>query len=134
MSDSNDGAIPDDAGLLRRIHPDLVTPDKNLGRPRPMTGAFTDKEMSVDAEPILRQHGLDWSFSLRNWPGFSLARFRAGDARARGLRVVHDPCPEEQPDNPAHTLVIGATKATARHLASTCEWPVELSSQDSQQD
>jgi hypothetical protein len=66
MSDSNDGAIPDDAGLLRRIHPDLVTPDKNLGRPQPMTGAFTDKEMSVDAEPILRQHGLDLSFSLRN--------------------------------------------------------------------
>jgi hypothetical protein len=134
MADSNDGAIPDDAGLLRRIHPTQITDDQNLGRKRPMTGAFTDKEMSVDAEPILRQHGLDLSFSLRNWPGFSLARFRAGAARAKGLSVVHDPCPEDQPDNPAHTLVIGATESSARHLARTCEWPVEPSNQETQQD
>jgi hypothetical protein len=134
MSDTNDDAIPEDAGLLRRIHPTQITDDKNLGRKRPISGAFQDKEMSVDAEPILRQHGLDLSFSLRNWPDCSLARFRAGDARARGLQVVHDPCPQEQPDNPAHALVIGATGSTARHLARTCEWPVELSIQGSQQD
>jgi hypothetical protein len=133
MADIDDGSIPDDAGLLRRIHPDHVTDDKNLGRRRPISGAFMDKEMSVDAESILRQHGLDLSFSLRNWSGFSLARFRAGAARARGLSVVHDPCPEDQPDNPAHTLVIGATQATARHLARNCEWPVEPANQDTQQ-
>jgi hypothetical protein len=131
MADMDDGSIPNDAGLLRRIHPDHVIEDKNLGRRRPMSGAFTDKEMSVDAEPILRQHGLDLSFSLRNWPTFSLARFHAGDARAKGLSVVHDPCPDEQPDNPAHTLVIGTTEATARHFARTCDWPVDqLSAQD----
>src|SRR5215813_3222407 len=136
MAYNNNRTIPNDAGLLRRIHPDLVTPDKNLGRSRPMTGAFLgkDKELSVDAEPILRQHGLDLSFSLRNWPNFSLARFRAGDARAKGLRVVHDPCPEEQPDNPAHTLVIGATRSIAQALACACEWPVELSGQEPQRD
>jgi len=120
----DDGSIPDDAGLLRRVHPRLVTYDKNQGRWRPMKGAFLDKEMSVDAEPILRQHGLDLGFSLRNWQGqgFSLARFSAGAARGKGLRVVHDPCPDDQPDNPAHTLVIGTTEAIARQLAVTCEW------------
>jgi hypothetical protein len=122
MADIDDGSIPDDAGLLRRIPPQYVTHDKNRGRWRPISGAFKDKEMSVDAEPILRQHGLDLSFSLRNWRGFSLARFSAGAARARGLSVVHDPCPDDQPDNPAHTLVTGTTEAIARDLAVTCEW------------
>jgi hypothetical protein len=122
MADIDDGSIPDDAALLRRVHPKLVTHDKNLGRWRPMKGAFLGKELSVDAEPILRQHGLDPNFSLRNWPGFSLARFSAGAARARKLSVVHDPCPDDQPDNPAHTLVIGITEAIARDLAVTCEW------------
>src|SRR5215470_730761 len=97
--DVDDGSIPDDAGLLRRIPPDYVTHDKNLGRWRPISGAFMDKEMSVDAEPILHQHGLDLTFSLQNHQGFSLARFFAGEARKKGLSVVHKPLPE----NPAHT-------------------------------
>jgi len=63
-------AIADDAGLLRRIHPDQVIDDKNLGRVRPSSGAFRDRELSVDAEPILYKQGLDWRFSLRNRPAF----------------------------------------------------------------
>jgi hypothetical protein len=120
--ETDDGSIPDDAGLLRRVHPQLVFHDKNLGRLRPMKGAFLDKEMSVDAEPILHHHGLDLTFSLRNHPGFSLARFRAGEARAKGLSVVHKPKPDDQPDNPAHTIVTGTTEAIARHLAVACDW------------
>jgi len=119
------------AGLLRRIHPKHVTHDKNLGRWRPISGAFSDKEMSVDAEPILHQHGLDWTFSLRNYSGYSLARFRAGEARAKGLPVAHKPLP----DNPAHTHVIGATGAMARYFAVNCEWAhLELPSQDPRRD
>jgi hypothetical protein len=120
--DIDDGSISNDAGLLRRIHPKQVVHDKNLGKWRPVSGAFKDKEMSVDAEPILREHGLDSAFSLRNFPGFSLARFPAGEARGMGLAVVHKPRPDDQPDNPAHTLVIGATEANARHFASICVW------------
>jgi hypothetical protein len=114
--------IPDDGGLFRRIHPSQVICDKNLGRYRPASGAFKDKEMSVDAESILHANGLDWTFSLRNSPGFSLARFTAYEARANGLKVVHTPRPEEQPDNPAHTEVIGSTDATARRLVVVCTW------------
>ena len=129
--DTDDGSIPDDAGLLRRVHPDFVFHDKNRGRWRPMSGAFQDKEMSVDAELILHQHGLDLTFSLRNYSGYSLARFRAGEARAKGLPVVHKPLP----DNPAHTHVIGTTQAIARHLAVNCEWAhLKLPSQDLRRD
>jgi hypothetical protein len=122
MPDTDDRSIADDAGLLRRVHPGLVMYDKNQGRWRPMKGAFLDKEMSVDVEMIMQQHGLNLSFSLRNAPNFSLARFTAGAARAKGLSVVHDPCPSDQPDNPAHALVIGATESIARHFALICEW------------
>jgi hypothetical protein len=121
-ADDPDIAVADDAGLLRRVHPKQVVSDKNLGKCRPASGAFKDKEMSVDAEPILHANGLDWRFSLRNSPGFSLVRFPAREARAKGLRVVHRPRPSEQPDNPAHTEVLGTTEAIARHFALVCEW------------
>jgi hypothetical protein len=120
--DVDDGSISNDAGLLRRIHPRQVIHDKNRGAWRPMSGAFKDKEMSVDAEPILHQHGLSSMFSLRNSPGFSLVRFLAGEARALQLAVVHKPRPDDQPDNPAHTEVLGATDANARHFAAICAW------------
>jgi hypothetical protein len=118
----DDGSIPNDAGLLRRIHPRQVIHDKNLGAWRPVSGAFKDKEMSVDAEPVLHANGLGSMFSLRNSLGFSLARFSAGGPRSLGLAVVFDPRPDDQPDNPAHTLVLGATEANARYLATNCTW------------
>jgi hypothetical protein len=115
-------AIPDEERLLRRIHPTQVFCDKNLGRYRPISGAFKDREMSVDAESILEANGFDWKFSLRNWDGFSLVRFSAYEARAKGLEVVHKPRPDDQPDNPAHTEVHGSTESSARHLATACSW------------
>jgi hypothetical protein len=115
----DDGTIADDAGLLRRIHPKQVIEDKNLGRSRPASGAFKDKQMSVDAEPILHAYKLDWTFSLRNHPGFSLVRFPAREARAKGLQVVHDP----EPDNAAHTQVVGTKgRPVADHLARVSVW------------
>jgi hypothetical protein len=117
-----ENAIPNDTGLLRRIHPKQVVRDKILGRCRPASGAFKDKEMSVDAESILHAHGLDWRFSLRHFPGFSLVRFPAGEVRARGLKIVYMSRPPEQPDNPAHAHVIGTTEAVARDLAVLSTW------------
>src|SRR6476469_596318 len=100
-ADVDDGSIGDDADLLRRIRPDQIVDDKNVGARRPSSAAFKDPAMSVDAEPILRQHGLDQTFSLRNHAGYSLARFKAGVARGINLPVVHKP----ETDNPAHTEV-----------------------------
>jgi hypothetical protein len=101
--DVDDGSIADDADLLRRIRPDQIVDDKNLGSRRPSSAAFKDPALSVDAEPILQQHRLDWTFTLRGYQGYSLARFKAGAARAKGLPVVAKPLQ----DNPAHTEVHG---------------------------
>jgi hypothetical protein len=122
VDDPNIEVIPDDAGLLRRIHPKQLISDRNSGKYRPASGAFKDRELSVDAEPILLANGLDWHFSLRHWSVFSLVRFQAHEARAKGLQVVHKPRPPEQQDNPAHTEVTGTTESIARHLAIVCDW------------
>jgi hypothetical protein len=115
----DDGSILQEAGLLRRLHPKQVIPDKNTGKTRPSSAGFKDLNLSVDAEPILRAAGLDWRFTLQGHPGCSLVRFPAGSARERGLSVVPKPTPE----NPAHTEVIGKkTQSIAKHLSDVSEW------------
>ena len=115
----DDGSIADNDTLLRRIRPDQIVDDKNLGKLRPSSAAFKAGEMSVDAEQILNRQGLDWNFSLRNHSDYSLARFKAGDARAKNLAVVHKP----EQNNAAHTEVIGKkTQGAANHLVAACTW------------
>jgi hypothetical protein len=119
--DSEDGSIPDDAGLLRRIAPDpnQIIFDKNTGIWRPSSAAFRDHKMSVDVEPVLESNGLDWHFTLREHPGYSLVRFRAQSARQVGLAVVSRPVP----NNPAHAEVIGKKSGSIpRHLRESSEW------------
>lgn len=119
MADVDDGSILDSAGMLRRIRPDQVVDDKSMGQPRPSSAAFKNHEMSVDCEPILQRHGLDWKFSLRNHPGYSLVRFSAGSTRALGLAVVHKP----ESDNPAHAEIIGKkTAGIANRLVAESQW------------
>ena len=118
-ADVDDGSIADDADLLRRIRPDQIIDDKNLGTRRPSSAAFKDPRLSVDTEPILHQHELDWTFTLRNYSEYSLARFKAGAARAQTLAVVHKP----EPVNPAHSEVIGKkTQGIANHLVAASTW------------
>lgn len=113
MQSDSDVTILDDAGLLRRVHPTQIVEDKNINGFRASSGAFKDPEMSVDVEPILAAAGLDWRFSLRNHPGHSLVRLKAGSARALGQAVVHAP----EPDNRAHAEVRGKkSSGTANSL------------------
>lgn len=119
-SDGDDGSIVDDAGLLRRIRPEWVVEDKNLGIPRPSSAAFKNCSLSVDAETILAEDGLDWNFTLTNYDGYSLVRFCAGAAREKQLSVVHNPI---LPKNRAHTLVVGKkTQGIANHLRDSSDW------------
>src|SRR5689334_22896980 len=103
MADVDDGSIPDGACLLRRIRPDQIVDDANLGQRRPSSAAFKDPDLSVDAEPILQANGLDWKFSLQGYPGFSLVNIDAKHARAKALAVIHKPLG----GNPSHTEVVG---------------------------
>jgi hypothetical protein len=116
--DANENAIPRDAGLLRRIHPEQII-GRNTGLPRPSSAAFKDPNLSVDVEPLLHAAGLDWRFSLRDHPGFSLIRFSRQSALDQGLDVV----PKPLTDNPAHAVVVGKkTQGKANALRDASEW------------
>jgi hypothetical protein len=111
--------IPDSCGLLRRVTPSQIVPDKNLGRRRLSSGAFRDRRLSVDAECLLAAAGLDWSFSLRQHPHFFLVRVTAGLARSRGQVVEHTPLA----DNPHHAEVVGAKSGSVCDaLRDAAEW------------
>jgi hypothetical protein len=111
--------LADDAELHRRVRPDQVVDDQNLGLRRPSSAAFKDPNLSVDAEPILRASGLDWQFSLSKYPDFSLASITAGFARSLNLSVEVKP----EDDNPSHTEVIGKkTQGIANSLRDASKW------------
>ena len=104
ISVPDDPTIPSAWALLRRIHPNQIVRDKNKGMPRPSSAAFRDPNLSVDMEAILHSNGFDWKFSLASYPGYSLVRFTAGEARAQNQAIVRSPLAH----NPAHGEVVGA--------------------------
>lgn len=83
----DDATIPDDAILWRRIHPDQVILDSNLGRRRPSNAALRDEELSV----ILAEPGRDPQIVLANYPGRFLVSLPAGTMRDLATWVVPPP-------------------------------------------
>jgi hypothetical protein len=72
---------------------------------------------------LMAADGVDWNFSLRNWPNAYLVRLNAGVLRGRGQIIEHKPRPAEQPDNPYHCEVIGSKNGnTASALRDAAEW------------
>ena len=119
MADVDDGSVADDACLLRRIRPDQIVDDENLGTRRPSSAAFKDPDLSMDAEPVLKANGLNLKSTLEGYPGFSLVNIDARHARAKGLAVI----PKPQKDNPAHTEAVGKkTQAISRYLVANAVW------------
>jgi hypothetical protein len=111
--------LADEAALLRRVRPDQIVDDQNIGGRRPSSAPFKDAQMSVDAEPILKSHGLDATYSLSKHRGYSLVSFTAGVARAQQQTIVVTP----EPDNPAHTEVRGKkTQGIANVLRDASAW------------
>jgi hypothetical protein len=122
MPDVDDGSIADDHNLLRRVRPDQIVDDENLGIRRPSSAVFKQQELSADSEHILSQRGSDWQFSLQGYAGYSLARFRAGTARQLGLAVIHKPLQ----NNDAHVEVHGKKTGSIADTLVTASWWAHL--------
>jgi hypothetical protein len=113
--------ISDECSLLRRVTPSQIVPDKNLGegKRRLSSGAFRERHLSVDAECLLREAGYDWTYTLRQHPGFFLVRFSAGFARSNGQKVEHKPVE----GNDFHTEVVGSkSNPICNALREAAEW------------
>lgn len=86
-------AVPDDAHLLRRIHPDWVEVVERGGR-RVTRAAFQDQRapdgteaMSVYVEEHLLQLGLSATSVLDGHQGYGLISLPASVVRQLGLRI-----------------------------------------------
>lgn len=97
-------SIADTDRLLRRVrftHPDHVKPDGSASSfaftPRKNKG---EKALSVDVE-FLTTH----ERSIKNAAEYRLYVLSVKEVRDMLLSVCHDPCPPEEPDDPAHTLI-----------------------------
>ena len=115
--------VPDDSCVLRRITSVYLRLDPGTGRRRLTSGAFKDREMSVDAEALMAADAVDWNFSLRKWPDAFLVRLNAAFLRQKSQIIEHKPKPTEQPDNPYHCEVIGTKNgSTASAIRDAAEW------------
>jgi hypothetical protein len=104
----DDPGISNAAPLWRRIHPDWVVNDENLGRMRPTTQAFQNQVDSADCFSIflgdmITSRGDDASVIITGHTGYLVASITAGLARDCLQRVSHKPTEEEE----AHGLVAG---------------------------
>lgn len=117
MSFVNDETIADTDQLLRRVPGNWWVDDENLGRRRPTSAAFDDKEMSVALESSLRGRGEQPMAVLRGHEGFGLVAITAGLARQLGQAVARDPLPND----PDHAIVYGKkTKSVQKRLSREC--------------
>lgn len=121
----DDRSIGNEAPLWRRIAPDQVIYDDNLGRHRPTSDAFQNHRNGSPMSVVLGQEVLDADRTaesvLTGHDGFGLVSFAAGLAREKKQGVMRKPLPEE----PAHAEVFGEKpKSVQRALAKGSEWIV----------
>jgi hypothetical protein len=104
--------IADEDLLYRRLAPSgHLNPDGTVASNAFKLRGRPDAEPSVD---LARLTTPSESRARAGRPGFQLGVLRAGDVRALGLTVTHEPTE----DNPSHCLVRGnATGETCKKLA-----------------
>ena len=121
---ADDATIEGHEVIWRRIPPDQVHWDTNLGRWRPQTGMFAD---SSDGSPMSACRAnlypsTDSVLAERGHPHHFLAAVPVGLLRDLGLQVASLP---EIPDDPGHVWIVGKkTDRIRKKLAKTAEWVV----------
>ncbi len=108
--------------LLRRIHLAQVVRDDDTGLARISTGAFRDKELSINIESVLLGGGQTAVACLEKFPNHKLAAITAGDARQYQQAVCRDPLPEV----PSHGLICGpkGPRRIQEGLRTAAQWIV----------
>jgi hypothetical protein len=104
--------ISDDDALYRRLSiSGHLKPDGSVSSNSYKLYGKPDPEPSVD---LARLSTIEVSLARVGRPGFCLGELKAGDVRALGLTVTHEPIDE----NPSHSCIRGnATKTTCTQLA-----------------
>jgi hypothetical protein len=107
----NDPSIADEERLFRRVHLKQIVKDEDTGLARISSGAFRDKDLSVNIEAILREHNCDASYCLVGKTEHKLVFITAETARALHQAVCKDP----KERDPSHGLVYGSKNSRQVH-------------------
>jgi hypothetical protein len=99
----DNASIRDDEILFRRIHLLHLVLDEDTGLARISSGAFKQREMSVNLESVLRLAGKGPGACLIGYSNQRLSSIKAGAARSCNQAICHDPLPDEL----SHGLVYG---------------------------
>jgi len=117
----DDKSICDDDTLFRRIHLLQIVKDDDTGLARVSSGAFKDKDLSVNIKSVLDGMGLGPEDCIINRSTQKLVAFTAGEARQLSQTVSHDPLP----GNPAHGIVYGSKSRTVQKgLIAAADWAI----------
>lgn len=117
----DDKSIRDDDMLFRRIHLALIVKDENTGLARVSSGAFRDKELSVNIKSIIDGMGMGPETCITNHSTQKLVSFAAREARRLNQTVCRNPLPE----NPSHGLVCGSKSSTVLNgLVAAVDWAI----------
>jgi hypothetical protein len=115
----DNASIRDDENLFRRIHLLHLVPDEDTGLARISSGAFKQREMSVNLESALRQSGKGLEACLIGYPRQRLCSIKAGAARNCSQAICHDPLP----DDLSHGVVYGIKNGRIPdRLRARAEW------------
>jgi len=100
----DDPAITNEDRLFRRIHLTQLVKDDDTGLARVSSGAFRDRELSINIESILKSEGKTSEACLQNHLAHKLVSITAGAARQHHQVVCHDPLPHDR----SHGLIFGS--------------------------
>lgn len=117
----DDASIVNQDRLFRRVHITQLVRDGDTGLARVSTGAFDDKELSINIESVLAGGGETPDTCLRDYHVHKLVSITAENARRFNQVVCKDP----QPDNPSHGLIYGAkSRGVLRGLCAAAIWVI----------
>jgi hypothetical protein len=121
----DDPTIANEDRLFRRIHLTQLVRDDDTGFARVSSGAFRDRELSINIESILLGEGKTSTACLQNYLVHKLVSITAGVARRLQQAVCRDPLP----DDLSHGLVCGAKNNRRVHegLRDSADWVIPAS-------
>ena len=117
--------ITDTDFLLRRFpvinEPRFISFFKEIdGKKVPTSAAFKTKNgedgLSVNIDALTA----DINKFVQSWDSYKVARFSASIPISNHYECRHNPNPPEDPDNPAHALIIGNTEKLAKKISKDC--------------
>lgn len=122
MAYEDDLSIGSGVRLFRRVHLKQIVEDHDTGMGRVSSGAFRDKEMSVNIESILLKEGRDALYCLENRKEHKLVSLDPAVCRRHGQIV----CVDALPNDASHGLVVGnkSSRRINEGLRDSAAWVV----------